>query len=203
MTSSVGQTVAATMGTNAALAIIFSAVGIFIYIFLRFQFRVGFGVGALVSLAHDTIFVVGALALFDQLGILNGQIDLTVMAAVLTVMGYSLNDTIVVFDRIREHIGDSEHPTDESINAAVNETLSRTIITSLTTLLVVIALMIWGGDVMRGFSFALLVGVVVGTYSSVFIASPVLVEFAHWKRNKERSRMEKRTSGSLRRAAGK
>ncbi len=191
---------AQSLETNAALAVFFSALGIFAYILLRFQFRVGFGVGALISLFHDTVFVVGALALVDQLGILNGQIDLTVMAAILTVMGYSLNDTIVVFDRIREHIGDSEHPTDESINAAINETLSRTIITSVTTLIVVIALMIWGGDVMRGFSFALLVGVVVGTFSSIFIASPVLVEFAHWKRNKERAKLEKRTSGSLRKA---
>ncbi len=198
--TSVGRTVARSMETNAALAVLFSAVGIFLYILLRFQFRVGFGVGTLISLFHDTLFVVGALALADQLGILNGQIDLTVMAAVLTVMGYSLNDTIVVLDRIREHIGDSEHPTDESINAAINETLSRTIITSLTTLLVVVALLIWGGDVMRGFSFALLVGVVVGTFSSIFIASPVLVEFAHWKRGKERARMEKRTSASLRKA---
>ncbi len=198
--TSVGRTVAKSLETNAALAILFSALGIFAYILLRFQFRVGFGVGALVSLFHDTIMVIGFLALFDQLGLLNGQIDLTVMAAILTVMGYSLNDTIVVFDRIREHIGDSEHPTDESINAAINETLSRTIITSLTTLIVVVALLIWGGDVMRGFSFALLVGVLVGTFSSIFIASPILVEFAHWKRNRERLKMKKRSSASLRRA---
>ena len=196
--TSVGRTVAKTMEANALLAVIFSAVGIFIYILLRFQFRVGFGVGTLLSLVHDTLFVIGALAVADQLGILNGQIDLTIMAAILTVMGYSLNDTIVVLDRIREHIGDSEHPADETINAAINETLSRTVITSLTTLVVIIALLIWGGDVMRGFSFALLVGVVAGTFSSVFIASPILVEFAHFKRRREKERMEKRTSASLR-----
>ncbi|MCD8138187.1 MAG: protein translocase subunit SecD [Planctomycetaceae bacterium] len=200
--TSVGRTVAQTLESNALLAIVFSAIGIFIYIWLRFQFRVGFGFGTLLSLVHDTLFVIGALAVADQLGLLNGQIDLTVMAAILTVMGYSLNDTIVVLDRIREHIGDSEHPSDETINAAINETLSRTVITSLTTLLVIIALLIWGGDVMRGFSFTLLVGVVVGTFSSIFIASPVLVEFGHWKRNKERLKMEKRTSGSLRRQSG-
>ena len=195
--TSVGRTVAKTMESNAAMALIFSAIGIFIYILLRFQFRVGFGLGTLVSLAHDTLFVIGALALVDQLGLMNGQIDLTVMAAILTVMGYSLNDTIVVLDRIREHIGDAEHPSDETINAAINETLSRTIITSLTTLVVIIALLFWGGDVMRGFSFTLLVGVLVGTFSSIFIASPILVEFAHMKRAKEKQRMEKRTSASL------
>jgi len=196
--TSVGRTVAKSMETSAAMAILFSAIGIFIYIWLRFQFRVGFGVGTLVSLFHDTFFVLGALAVADHFGLLNGQIDLTVMAAVLTVMGYSLNDTIVVLDRIREHIGDSEHPSDESINSAINETLSRTIITSLTTLLVIVALLIWGGDVMRGFSFALLVGVMAGTFSSIFIASPILVEFAHYKRNREKRKMEKRTSASLR-----
>ncbi len=196
--TSVGRTVAKSMEANAALALLFSAIGIFVYVWLRFQFRVGFGVGTLVSLFHDTLFVLGALAVADQFGLLNGQIDLTIMAAILTVMGYSLNDTIVVLDRIREHIGDSEHPSDESINSAINETLSRTIITSLTTLLVVVALLIWGGDVMRGFSFALLIGVMAGTFSSIFIASPVLVEFAHYKRNRERKKIEKRTSASLR-----
>ncbi len=195
--TSVGRTVAKTMEANALMAIIFSAIGIFIYIWLRFNFRVGFGVGTLVSLVHDTLFLIGALALVDQLGIMNGQIDLTVMAAILTVMGYSLNDTIVVLDRIREHIGDSEHPTDETINTAINETLSRTVITSLTTLLVVIALLVWGGDVMRGFSFTLLVGVIVGTFSSIFIASPILVEFAHWKRNREKRNLDKRASAKL------
>ncbi|MDR1744392.1 MAG: protein translocase subunit SecD [Planctomycetota bacterium] len=194
--TSVGRTVARTMEANALMAIVFSAIGIFIYIWLRFNFRVGFGVGTIISLLHDTLFVIGALALVDQLGIMNGQIDLTVMAAILTVMGYSLNDTIVVLDRIREHIGDSEHPTDETINTAINETLSRTVITSLTTLLVVIALLIWGGDVMRGFSFTLLVGVIVGTFSSIFIASPILVEFAHWKRNREKRNLDRRTSAN-------
>ncbi|MCC8189180.1 MAG: protein translocase subunit SecD, partial [Planctomycetes bacterium] len=198
--TSVGRTVAKTMESNAIMAIVFSGLGIFLYILLRFQFRVGFGFGTLISLVHDTLFVIGALAVADQLGILNGQIDLTVMAAILTVMGYSLNDTIVVLDRIREHIGDSEHPSEETINAAINQTVSRTVITSLTTLLVVFALLIWGGDVMRGFSFVLLVGILVGTYSSVFIASPVLVEYANYKRKKEKQRMEKRTSASLRRA---
>ncbi|MCC8179916.1 MAG: protein translocase subunit SecF, partial [Planctomycetes bacterium] len=195
--TSVGRTVARTMESNAAMAVFFAVVGIFVYVWLRFQFRVGFGLGTIISLIHDTLFVIGALALADQLGILNGQIDLNIMAAILTVMGYSLNDTIVVLDRIREHIGDSSDPSDEVINAAINQTLSRTLITSLTTLLVVIALLIWGGDVMRGFSFALLVGVVIGTYSSIFIASPVLVEFNHIKRRREKAKLEKKQSAAL------
>ncbi|MDR1534005.1 MAG: protein translocase subunit SecD [Planctomycetota bacterium] len=189
--TSVGRTVARGMESDAALAIIFSAIGIFIYVWLRFQFRVGFGVGTIVSLLHDTLFVVGALAVADQLGVLNGQIDLTVMAAILTIMGYSLNDSIVVLDRIREYIGDAAHPSEETINAAINQTLSRTIITSLTTLFVIVSLLIFGGDVMRGFSFALLFGVLAGTFSSVFIASPVLVEFALFSRRREQARMER------------
>ncbi len=197
--TSVGATVAKAMETDAVMAIIFSCIIIFVYIWLRFQFRIGFGVGTIVSLIHDTLFVVGALALADQLGILNGQIDLTIMAAILTVMGYSLNDTIVVLDRIREHIGDAEHPAEETINAAINQTLSRTIITSLTTLLVVLALLIFGGDVLRGFSFVLLVGVLIGTYSSIFIASPILVEFANYKRRKQKIALEKKASVALNR----
>jgi preprotein translocase SecF subunit len=196
--TSVGRTVARTMESGAALAVLFSAVGIFAYVWLRFQFRVGFGVGTIIALIHDTLFTMGALAVADQLGILNGQIDLTVMAAILTVMGYSLNDSIVVLDRIREHIGDSPHPSDETINAAINETLSRTIITSLTTLFVSVSRLIVGGDVMRGFSFALLVGVIAGTFSSVFIASPILVEFALYSRKREQAKQEKRNAASFR-----
>ncbi|MCL2000952.1 MAG: protein translocase subunit SecD [Planctomycetes bacterium] len=192
--TSVGRAVAKSMEANAALAIIFSTVGIFIYILLRFQFRVGFGLGTIISLIHDTLFVIGTLAVADHFGLLNGQIDLTVMAAILTVMGYSLNDTIVVLDRIREYIGDSEHPTNETINAAINETLSRTVITSLTTLLVIVALLLVGGDVMRGFSFTLLIGVLIGTYSSVFIASPILVEFANYQRLRKKARLDKKAS---------
>ncbi len=200
--TSVGRTVAKAMEADAAMAIFISCIIIFVYIWLRFQFRVGFGVGAILSLLHDTLFVVGALALADQLGFLNGQIDLTVMAAILTIMGYSLNDTIVVLDRIREHIGDAEYPAEETINAAINQTLSRTLITSLTTLMVVIALLIWGGDVLRGFSFTLLIGIIVGTYSSIFIASPILVEFSNYKRRRQQARLEKKTSQALNRKTG-
>ena len=198
--TSVGRTVARSLEANAALAVIFSAIGIFAYIWLRFQFRVGFGVGTIISLVHDTLFVVGAMAAADQLGILNGQIDLTVMAAILTIMGYSLNDTIVVLDRIREHVGDSAAPANDTINAAINETLSRTVITSLTTMFVIVSLLIFGGDVMRGFSFALLVGVVAGTFSSVCIASPILVEFSAYARKREQNKLARRQSANLSRA---
>ncbi|MDR3211350.1 MAG: protein translocase subunit SecD [Planctomycetota bacterium] len=195
--TSVGRTVAKAMESDAAMAIVFSCVIIFIYVWLRFQFRVGFGMGTIIALLHDTLFVIGALALADQLGIMNGQIDLTVMAAILTVMGYSLNDTIVVLDRIREHIGDTPLPSEESINASINQTLSRTIITSATTLFVVLTLLFFGGDVLRGFSYTLLVGVLVGTYSSIFIASPILVEFANYSRRRQKALLDKKTSASL------
>ncbi len=181
----IGGSVASEMIRQAILALIFSMVAIFIYIWLRFQFKISFGAGAVIALAHDVLFTVGALAVADSLGILNGQISLTVVAALLTLVGYSLNDTIVVFDRIRENLGTSTQEFDATIDVSLNQTLSRTIVTSLTTILVVLALLIFGGEVIRGFSFALFIGIFVGTYSSIFIASPILIEFAHWA-NKRR-----------------
>ncbi len=181
----IGGSVASEMIRQAILALIFSMVAIFIYIWLRFQFKISFGAGAVIALAHDVLFTVGALAVADSLGILNGQISLTVVAALLTLVGYSLNDTIVVFDRIRENLGTSTQEFDATIDVSLNQTLSRTIVTSMTTILVVLALLIFGGEVIRGFSFALFIGIFVGTYSSIFIASPILIEFAHWA-NKRR-----------------
>ncbi len=181
---SVGRTVANQMEQDAVLALIYSMIAIFIYIWLRFQFRAAFGLGAILALIHDVLFTLGALAIADQMGWINGQIDLTIIAALLTLVGYSLNDTIVVFDRIRENLLGHEQHLEEVINRSINQTLSRTIITSGTTLLVVIALMIWGGGVIAGFAYTLLVGVLVGTYSSIFIASPVLVEFARYRARK-------------------
>ncbi|MDR1611949.1 MAG: protein translocase subunit SecD [Planctomycetota bacterium] len=195
--TSVGRTVARAMESDAVLAMIFSVVVIFVYVWLRFQFRIGFSLGTIISLVHDTLFCVGALAVADQLGILNGQIDLTVMAAILTIMGYSLNDTIVVLDRIREQVGDSSAPSEETINAAINQTLSRTLITSVTTLLVVIGLLVLGGDVLRAFSYTLLVGILVGTYSSIFIAAPVLVEFVIYHRKRDKTKLGKGNSARL------
>ncbi len=175
----VGPTVAREMASSAIMALVYAMAVIFLYIWLRFQFRAAFGMGAVVALVHDVLFVLGALAVADELGLVNGQIDLVIVAALLTIVGYSLNDTIVVFDRIRENLHGGGRALEEVINTSINQTVSRTVITSVTTMLVVLALLVWGGDVIRGFAFALFVGVLVGTYSSMFIASPVLVEFAH------------------------
>jgi SecD/SecF fusion protein len=173
--TSVGPVVAGEMKQKAVLALLYSMVAIFFYIWLRFQFRASFGIGACLALAHDVLFTIGALAVAQTYFNLGVQIDLPIVAALLTIVGYSLNDTIVVFDRIRENMHTGGASLAELVNTSINQTLSRTLLTSLTTLLVVLSLLILGGDVIRGFAFALLIGVLVGTYSSVFIASPVLV----------------------------
>jgi len=178
---SVGPVVAEEMKTKALLALFYAMVAIFFYIWLRFQFRVAFGLGACVALAHDVLFTVGVLCAADEFLGLGTRIDLNIVAALLTIVGYSLNDTIVVFDRIRENLGGGLTLT-ETVNRSVNQTLSRTLLTSLTTMLVILALLVWGGEVIRGFALALFIGVLVGTYSSVFIASPILVTMERWAR---------------------
>ena len=184
----IGGSVANEMIRQAILALIFSMVAIFIYIWLRFQFKISFGAGAVIALLHDVLFTLGALAIADSLGILNGQISLTVVAALLTLVGYSLNDTIVVFDRIRENLRTTTQEFADTIDLSLNQTLARTIVTSITTMLVVLALLWAGGEVIRGFSFTLFVGIIVGTYSSIFIASPVLIEFAYMARNRKQKK---------------
>ena len=181
--SKVGSQIAETMRVNAALAIIFSLVGIIAYIWARFQ-NIAFGLAAVVALLHDVLVVLGMIALshfifnalgFRFLGIDKFKISLEIIAALLTVIGYSLNDTIVVFDRIREVRGKRKQITSDMINTSISQTLSRTILTSLTTFLVVFILYWFGGDAIHGFAFSLVVGVIVGTYSSIFIASPALL----------------------------
>ena len=181
--SKVGSQIAETMRVNAALAIIFSLVGIIAYIWARFQ-NIAFGLAAVVALLHDVLVVLGMIALshfifnalgFRFLGIDKFKISLEIIAALLTVIGYSLNDTIVVFDRIREVRGKRKQITADMINTSISQTLSRTILTSLTTFLVVFILYWFGGDAIHGFAFSLVVGVIVGTYSSIFIASPALL----------------------------
>ncbi len=168
----VGPKVGTDLTNKAILAIIFSWIGMLIYISWRFEFR--YAVGAIIALVHDTIITIGALSL------LNKEFTLTIVAALLTVIGYSINDTIVVFDRIRENRKkDLKRGLAEIINSSINETLSRTILTSLTVILVLIALFFLGGPVIHDFAFTLLVGVVVGTYSSIFIASPIVLFFEH------------------------
>ena len=176
--SKVGSQIAESMRVNAALAIIFSLIGIIAYIWARFQ-NIAFGLAAVVALLHDVLVVLGMIALSHYvagaLGIDKFKISLEIIAALLTVIGYSLNDTIVVFDRIREVRGKRKHITADMINTSISQTLSRTILTSVTTFVVVFILYCFGGDAIHGFAFSLVVGVIVGTYSSIFIASPALL----------------------------
>lgn len=179
--SKIGGQVAADMQQKAIAALVASLFGIVLYIWIRFQ-RVIFGLAAVVALIHDVLVTLGAIAvsawLADALGFLlieEFKISLPIVAALLTIIGYSLNDTIVVFDRIREVRGKSPDLTGEMINRSINQTLGRTLLTSLTTLLVVGILYAIGGDGIHGFAYSLVVGVIVGTYSSIFVASPVLL----------------------------
>jgi preprotein translocase SecF subunit len=166
----VGPKIGGELKTKALMAIFWSLLAIIIYIWFRFELTYGFA--AVAALFHDVLITVGIFSLFGK------EISLTIVAALLTIVGYSLNDTIVVFDRIREDLKVYRRESYESvINHSINETLSRTVITSLTTLLVVLALFFKGGTVIHDFAFALLVGVLVGTYSSIFIASPILIEY--------------------------
>ena len=160
----VGPQVGEELTEDGGLAMIYALIGILIYVALRFEYR--FAIGSVAALAHDVIITLGFFALF---GI---EFDLTVLAAILAVIGYSLNDTIVVFDRIRENFRKMRKGSAiEVINQSLNQTLSRTLMTSVTTLLVLIALYIFGGELIRGFAIALIVGVVIGTYSSIYVAS--------------------------------
>lgn len=164
----VGPQVGDELANQGGMAMLYALIGILIYVTLRFEWR--FAVGSVAALVHDVLITVGAFALFQF------EFTLPVLAAVLAVIGYSLNDTIVVFDRIRENFRKMRRGSPvEIMNTSINQTLPRTILTSLTTLLVVVTLLIFGGEVIRGFSIALTIGVLVGTYSSIFVASPVVL----------------------------
>ena len=162
----VGPQVGEELTEDGGLAMLYALLGILIYVALRFQMR--FSIGAIAALVHDVIITMGVFSVLQM------DFDLTVLAALLAVIGYSLNDTIVVFDRIREnfHKMRKANPV-EVMNASLNQTLSRTIMTSVTTLLVLTALFLVGGEIIHGFSTALIIGVLIGTYSSIFVASPV------------------------------
>ena len=172
----VDSTIADDLRNQSTWLTIVALVAIFIYLLIRFL-KWQFGLAAVVTLAHDTLLL---LAVFSFLrGVLPFalEVDQAFIAALLTVIGYSINDTVIVFDRIREELG--LHPKKdykEVINYALNSTLSRTLITSLTTLFVVLLLFIFGGEVIKGFAFALLIGIIVGTYSSIFVATPIVVD---------------------------
>jgi SecD/SecF fusion protein len=173
--SKVGATVADDIRDSAFEAGLLAIFIIFVYIFIRFK-KVQFSTGAIIALVHDTLFVISSFAIARALG-LSFEIDQVFIAALLTIIGYSINDTVIVFDRIREflNIGTS-HDRKKIFNDAINVTLSRTLITSGTTLITVVVLLFFGGEVLRGFSFALFVGFVIGTYSSIFIAAPIVIE---------------------------
>lgn len=175
----VGPTMADDIKTSAIYAVGFSILVIFLYILLRFR-RMAFGFAAILALVHDVLVLLAIFTIFNGWLPFSLDIDQAFVAAILTVMGYSINDTVVVFDRVREYI--SEHRTKEEnlptiINNALNSTLSRTVITGLCTMAVLIIIFIFGGEILRGFSFAMLIGVVFGTYSSLFVATPFVVEF--------------------------
>jgi preprotein translocase subunit SecF len=164
----VGPKVGEELTNDGGLAMLYALIGILIYVAFRFEYR--FALGSITALIHDVIITLGFFSLFQI------EFDLTVLAALLAVIGYSLNDTIVVFDRIRENFLSTRHVDPAKIiNGALNQTLSRTIMTSLTTLLVLLALFFLGGEIIHGFAVALLIGVLIGTYSSIYVASSMIL----------------------------
>ena len=171
----VGPTIADDIKTGAVYSIIFSLIVVFLYILVRFR-KWQFSLGAVVALVHDVLFVMGIFSLLDGVLPFQLEVDQAFIAAILTVIGYSLNDTVVVFDRIRENMGSRKANFLDGVNKSLNQTLSRTFNTSVTTFFVLLVIFLFGGEVIRGFMFALLLGVLVGTYSSLFIATPVMFD---------------------------
>jgi preprotein translocase subunit SecF len=170
----IGPQVGAALRKQALLATLYSLAGMLIYLWFRFELI--YGVAAVVAVFHDTLITVGAFSLSNQ------EITLTVIAAILTLIGYSMNDTIVVFDRIRENLRMSRREDLTSVvNRSINQTLSRTVLTSGLTFLTVLSLYLFGGEVLHGFSFALVIGILIGTYSSIAVAAPMLVAYQEWR----------------------
>ena len=178
----VGPQVGQQLRKQALLATLYSLLGMLIYLWVRFELI--YGVAAVVAVFHDTLITIGAFSLTNQ------EITLTVIAAILTLVGYSMNDTIVVFDRIRENLRLSRRePLAALVNRSINQTLSRTVLTSGLTFLTVLSLYLFGGEVLHGFSFALVVGILIGTYSSIAVAAPMLVAWQQWRAGQERAAM--------------
>ena len=166
----VGPKVSKELLNSGVIAIIASLFAMLFYIWIRFEWQ--FSLGAIVALFHDVILTLGIFSLFSL------EINLSIVAAVLTIVGYSMNDTVVIFDRVRENLKKYfDRKIFDLTNQSINETLSRTIITSVTTLLALLSIYIFGGEILRGFSFAMILGVLIGTYSSIFVASPILKTF--------------------------
>ena len=173
----VGPEVGAQLRHKALMAVLYSLAGMLIYLWFRFELI--YGVAAVVAVFHDTIITIGAFSLADR------EMSLTVIAAILTLIGYSMNDTIVVFDRIRENLRMTRRePLTDLVNRSINQTLSRTVLTSGLTFLTAVSLLVFGGEVLRNFSFALVVGIMIGTYSSIAVASPMLVAYQDWRASK-------------------
>jgi preprotein translocase subunit SecF len=178
-TSIVGPQVGAQLRKQALLATLYSLAGMLVYLWFRFEMI--YGVAAVVAVFHDTLITLGAFSLTNK------DITLTVIAAILTLVGYSMNDTIVVFDRIRENVKMMRRESlAEIVNRSINQTLSRTILTSGLTFLTVLSLYLFGGEVLNGFSFALVVGIIIGTYSSIAVAAPMLVAYQDWRTGQSR-----------------
>jgi preprotein translocase subunit SecF len=170
----VGPQVGKQLQAQARRAVLYSLAGMLVYLWFRFELI--YGVAAVVAVFHDTLITMGAFSLTDK------EISLTVIAAILTLVGYSMNDTIVVFDRIRENVKLLRRESlAEIVNKSINQTLSRTILTSGLTFLTVLSLFIFGGEVLHGFSFALVIGIIIGTYSSIAVAAPMLVAYQEWR----------------------
>ena len=185
----VEPTIAYSLLRKAFLAVFFSIIVIFIYIAFRFK-KWQWGLGGTVALFHDTFFVIAVFSIFDGILPFNLEIDQHFIAAILTIIGYSIMDTVIIFDRIREY--QTLYPKRDlhsNMNDAVNSTLSRTLITSGITFMVLFAMFLFGGEVIRGFTFALLIGVFIGTYSSIFVASPIAYDIISWQ-NKRKANKE-------------
>ncbi len=179
-TDIVGPTAGKQLTRQAGWAVLWSLMGMLVYLWFRFEFI--YGAAAVIAVFHDTLITIGFFSL------LNTEITLTVVAAILTLVGYSMNDTIVVFDRIRENLQTMRRATlSEVVNKSINQTLSRTILTSGLTFLTVLSLFIFGGEVLHGFSLALVIGILIGTYSSIAVAAPMLVAWTDWRASKGRS----------------
>lgn len=181
----VGPTVADDIIWGSFLAVFFSLIGIFLYIFIRFKSWV-YGLGGILSLAHDALFVLGWYSILKGIMPFSMEIDQAFIAAILTVIGYSINDTVIVYDRVREY--KILHPKRDNLslfNAAINSTFGRTINTVMTVMITLVAMFIFGGEVIRGFIFALLIGVGVGTYSSIFVASSIVYDAMEWQAKRD------------------
>ncbi|GAB3827771.1 hypothetical protein GCM10028895_40430 [Pontibacter rugosus] len=179
--SKVGATMADDIQNTALVAVLLALVGIFLYVMLRFN-KWQFSLGGVVALLHDALMIIAVFSILNLFGV-SYEMDQVFIAAVLTIIGFSINDTVVIFDRVREYLNDNPSKgIREVVNPALISTFSRTIITSLTLFLVVVVLFIFGGEVLRSFSLAMIIGVLFGTYSSLFIATPIVVDTTKEKR---------------------